>query len=349
MYRGRTKVITVGGIKIGGGNPIVVQSMTKTQTTDVKQTVKQIKQLEEVGCELIRVAVPDLDSAYAIRQIKKNIKIPLVADIHFDYRLAIESIKSGADKIRINPGNIGSEERVKLIINEAKKNKVPIRLGLNSGSIKKDKMNLETTMMKTLESYIEMFEKNNFGDIIISAKASDVVSTIKLYHQIAKKYNYPLHLGITESGTKLVGSIKSAIGLGVLLYNGIGDTIRVSLTSDPIDEVIVGYEILKSLNLRNYGIELISCPTCGRCKINLQKIVSSFEKELPSLNIKFFEKPIKVAIMGCEVNGPGEAKNADLGIAFGKGVGLLFAKGKPIKKVRFDNSTEELIKILKSY
>jgi len=332
MHRYNTKVIIVGGKKIGGGNPILVQSMTKTFTSDIKSTIRQICELQEVGCEIVRVAVPDFESAEALKKIKKSIKIPLVADIHFNFRLAIEAIKNGADKIRVNPGNIGSEEKVKMIIEEAKKAKIPIRIGLNSGSIKKEKSGVVDTMMTTLKNYIDMFERYNFNDIVISAKSSDVISTINLYTQIAKKYRYPLHLGLTESGSVLSGSIKSSVGLGVLLYKGIGDTIRVSLTGSPIEEVKTGYEILKALNLRNNGIDIISCPTCGRSKSNLQKIVSSFENKLKTLNYKIFSSPIKVAIMGCEVNGPGEAKEADFGIAFGKGVGLLFVKGKPIKK-----------------
>jgi (E)-4-hydroxy-3-methylbut-2-enyl-diphosphate synthase len=348
MVRYNTKVITIGDKKIGGGNPVLVQSMTKTFTADVKSTIKQIRQLEEVGCEIVRVAIPDFDSAYAIKKIKKSIKIPLVGDIHFDYRLAIEAIKNGVDKIRINPGNIGDEEKVKQIIFEAKKAKIPIRIGLNSGSIKKGSKNVYTAMMDTLKSYIKMFNKYEFDDIVISAKASDVLETVEIYKNISKKYNYPLHIGITESGPLFSGSIKSSLGIGILLYEGIGDTIRVSLTSSPLDEVRVAYEILSSLKLRNCGINIISCPTCGRCKSNLQKIVSCFEEKIKSMNLNF-NIPINVAIMGCEVNGPGEAKGADVGVAFGRGSGILFVKGKIIKKVKEKDVISNLISTIKNF
>ncbi len=335
-----TREIKIGNTKIGAGSPILVQSMTKTLTTDVKATIKQIKELENAGCEIIRVSVPDIESAKMIGKIKKEMTVPLVADIHFDHKLALESINQGIDKIRINPGNIGSKEKVKEIVEKAKQAKIPIRIGLNSGSCE--------NLVETCFNFVEMFEDWNFFDIVISLKASDVLTTITAYHRVAEKLNYPLHLGITEAGPLLTGTIKSTIGIGVLLYEGLGDTIRVSLTTSPVEEVKVAYLILQSLNLRNYGIDLITCPTCGRCKINIQKIVSEFEKKVEPLRKKFLNRatPVKVAIMGCEVNGPGEAKHADIGIAGGRNIGLLFKKGKPLKKVKPENWTEELIQIL---
>lgn len=343
--REKTRVVKVGDVKIGGGNPVVVQSMTKTFTADVKSTVKQIEELQEVGCEIVRVAVPDFDSVSAIKEIKKRIKIPLVADIHFDYRLAIESIRNGADKIRINPGNIGGEEKVKLVIEEAKKTRIPIRIGLNSGSLKVKHSEIVQKMRDTLRDYILLFNKYEFEDIVISAKASDVMTTINIYQEIAKRYNYPLHIGVTESGPILSGSVKSSVGLGILLYEGLGDTIRVSLTGSPVEEVRVGYEILKSLKLRKTGVEIISCPTCGRCRVDLPEVVASFEKEV--VNKIKTNRCIKIAIMGCEVNGPGEAKEADIGVAFGRGMGLLFVKGKPIKKVLPKEVVKEILNMMK--
>jgi len=335
-----TKEIKIGNIKIGADTPIRVQSMTKTATTDLKATLAQIKELENSGCEIIRVSVPDIESAKLLGKIKKEMNVPLVADIHFDYKLAIESINQGVDKIRINPGNIGSKEKVKQIVELAKERKIPIRIGLNSGSCE--------NLVQTCFDYIKMFEDWNFFDIVISLKASDVLQTIKAYQSVAEKVNYPLHIGITEAGPLLAGTIKSSTGIGILLYQGLGDTIRVSLTTEPTEEVKVAYLILQSLNLRNYGIELITCPTCARCKIDLKKIVSEFEKKLEPFRKKFVKlpAPVKVAIMGCEVNGPGEAKHADIGIAGGKNTGLLFKKGKPVKKISPENWIEELVQSL---
>jgi len=335
-----TREIKIGNIKIGAGTPIRVQSMTKTATTDTKATLEQIKELENSGCEIIRVSVPDIESAKLLGKIKKEMNVPLVADIHFDYKLAIESINQGVDKIRINPGNIGSKEKVKQIVELAKERKIPIRIGLNSGSCE--------NLVQTCFDYIKMFEDWNFFDIVISLKASDVLQTIKAYQSVAEKVNYPLHIGITEAGPLLEGTIKSSTGIGILLYQGLGDTIRVSLTTEPTEEVKVAYLILQSLNLRNYGIELITCPTCARCKIDLKKIVSEFEKKLEPFRKKFVKlpAPVKVAIMGCEVNGPGEAKHADIGIAGGKNTGLLFKKGKPVKKISPENWIEELVQSL---
>ena len=335
-----TREIKIGNIKIGAGTPIRVQSMTKTATTDLKATLEQIKELENSGCEIIRVSVPDIESAKLLGKIKKEMNVPLVADIHFDYKLAIESINQGVDKIRINPGNIGSKEKVKQIVELAKERKIPIRIGLNSGSCE--------NLVQTCFDYIKMFEDWNFFDIVISLKASDVLQTIKAYQSVAEKVNYPLHIGITEAGPLLAGTIKSSTGIGILLYQGLGDTIRVSLTTEPTEEVKVAYLILQSLNLRNYGIELITCPTCARCKIDLKKIVSEFEKKVEPFRKKFVKLPVpvKVAIMGCEVNGPGEAKHADIGIAGGKNTGLLFKKGKPVKKISPENWIDKLIQVL---
>ncbi len=338
--RKKTKKIKVGNIYLGGNEPIRVQSMTKTDTRDVKKTVRQIKQLEEVGCEIVRCAVPDWESAEGLRKIKKAIKIPLVADIHFDYRLALETIKQGVDKIRINPGNIGSRERVEKIVLAAKERNIPIRIGVNAGSLKKAKSeerrakSKAEAMVDLAMEYTRFCEDIGFSSMVISLKAADVPTTLEAYRLIAKKCDYPLHLGITEAGTIVPGSIKSAVGMGILLAEGIGDTVRVSLTTtDPCEEVKVGYEILRSLGLRNYGIEIISCPTCSRCQIDLVKIVTQLEKKLSTLYSPLSTPRLKVAVMGCIVNGPGEAKDAGIGIAGGKGVGLLFKHGKPIKKI----------------
>lgn len=348
--RKKTKKIKVGNVYLGGNEPIRVQSMTKTDTRDIQATVRQIKQLEEVGCEIVRCAVPDRESAEVLGKIKKAIKIPLVADIHFDYRLALEAIRQDVDKIRINPGNIGNRDRVKKVVLAAKEKNIPIRIGVNAGSLKagtryevrgtRDKArgtSKAEAMVNSAMEYTRFCEDLGFSGVVISLKAADVPTTLEAYRLIAKKCNYPLHLGITEAGTIVSGSIKSAIGMGILLSEGIGDTIRVSLTTtDPCEEIKVGYEILRSLGLRNYGIEIISCPTCARCEIDLVKIVNTLEKKLThrSSLIAHSLRPLKVAIMGCIVNGPGEAQDADIGIAGGKGVGLLFKLGKPIKKIK---------------
>jgi len=372
MTRIKTRKIRVGNFFIGGSSPISVQSMTKTDTRDVRATVNQIKRLERVGCEIVRVAVPDMEAAKALGKIKKRIDVPLVADIHFDYRLAIEAIRQGVDKIRINPGNIGSRERVEAIAKAAKNARIPIRIGVNAGSLKlplperKGRTNLHQgdishsgrmskarKMVTSALQYVKILEKQNFHQIVISLKASDVPTTIQAYRSISEKTDYPLHLGITEAGGEFSGSIKSAVGMGILLSEGIGDTIRVSLTASPEEEVRVGYEILKALNLRSFGPEVISCPTCSRCQIDLIKIAHRVEKKLQSL---FPQKsviagvqpsgfrPLKVAIMGCVVNGPGEAREADVGIAGGKGVGLLFRRGRIIKKVKEKQMINVLIK-----
>lgn len=341
--KSNTKKIKIGSTFIGGDSSITVQSMTNTDTRDVGATVLQIKKLEDAGCDIVRVAVPDNEAAQAIKEIKKAISIPLVADIHFDYRLAIQSIENGADKIRINPGNIGGRERVKKVVETADKHQVPIRIGVNSGSIEKhilEKYKGVTPegMVESALNHAEMLEDFGFDRIIFSIKASNVPLTIAAYRLLSKKTKYPLHIGVTEAGTIYKGTIKSSVGIGCLLTEGIGDTLRVSLTGDPVEEVKVGNEILKTLGLKKYGIELISCPTCGRTEIDLVEIARKVEDKLKLLN-----KDIKVAIMGCAVNGPGEAREADIGIAGGKGEALLFKKGEIIRKLPGDRIAEELL------
>jgi (E)-4-hydroxy-3-methylbut-2-enyl-diphosphate synthase len=337
-----SKQIQIGGVKIGGGAPIIVQSMTNTDTRDVMSTIRQIKELEEYGCELIRVAVPDMEAAQALKKIKKRIKIPLVADIHFDYRLALAALASGVDGFRLNPGNIGDREQIKQVVLAAKERAVPIRIGLNAGSLPEDipkkgsrakrendkKVNVVTRMVEAALEQIQLLESLDFDLIKVSLKAFDVPTTIAAYKTIAQKIPYPLHIGITEAGTPRTGVIRSSVGIGTLLYLGIGDTIRVSLTAHPREEVIAGYEILKSLNLRQRGPILVSCPTCGRAEVDIIKLAQQVETELRQI-----KKPIKVAVMGCAVNGPGEARDADVGIACGKNRGILFRKGKKIGMV----------------
>jgi len=348
VKRRKTKKIMVGNVAVGGDSNITVQSMTNTDTKDIKSTVAQIKRLEDAGCHIVRSAITDLEDAKAIMEIKKNIKIPFVADIQFDYKLAIAAVENGADCLRINPGNIGSENKVKEVVNACKERNIPIRIGVNSGSIKKEFLekyngvNENSLVYSTLEQ-VRILEDMNYDNIKLSLKASSVPLTIKTYDKISQLVDYPLHLGVTESGPTWRGTIKSSVGIGTLLSMGIGDTIRISLTGDPVEEVRVGREILKSLNLLEEGIEIISCPTCGRTKIDLIKLVEEVEKRLEGIN-----KPIKVAIMGCPVNGPGEAKEADIGIAGGKGEGLIFKKGKVIKKVKEEFLIEELIKEIES-
>lgn len=343
MNRRKTRKIYIGKVPIGGDAPIVVQSMTKTDTRDIIKTVRQIKQLENAGCEIIRVAVPDTEAAKAIGEIKKRIKIPLVADIHFNYKLALESIRQGADGLRINPGNIGAKWKLKEIINAAKERKIPIRIGVNAGSLPKDLIekyghSTSEAMVEAAERQIETLEENDFHDIKVSLKASNVMKTVEAYRLFSQKYDYPLHVGITETGPSPEGVVKSSIGIGLLLLEGIGDTIRVSLTESPLVEVNVAYEILRTVGLRDRGVELISCPTCGRCEINIKSMVKQVKSALK--NIK---KPIKVAVMGCAVNGPGEAKEADFGIAGGKGKGIVFVKGEIIKTVKETDLVSALI------
>ena len=336
-----SKQIQIGGVKIGGGAPVVVQSMANTDTRDVKSTVRQIKQLEQYGCEIIRVAVPDMQAAAAIKDIKKGIKIPLIADIHFDYRLALAALDSGVDGFRLNPGNIGDREQIKKVVLAAKGRTVPIRIGLNAGSLPKqsgaDKP-VAQRMVDAALAQVRLLESLDFDLIKVSLKAFDVPTTIAAYRSIADKITYPLHIGITEAGTPRTGIIRSSVGIGALLYLGIGDTIRVSLTAPPKEEVTAAWEILKSLNLRQHGPVLVSCPTCGRTEVDLVKLALQVEKELQKI-----KKPIKVAVMGCVVNGPGEAADADVGIACGKGKGILFRNGKKIGVVQEEDFLKALM------
>lgn len=349
IQRRKTRVVDIGGVKIGGGNPIAIQSMCNTDTRNVKATVEQIKRLEEAGCEIIRVAIPDMVAADAVREIKREIDIPLVADIHFDYRLALRVIENGVDKLRINPGNIGSEDRVRAVVEAAKKRHIPIRIGVNSGSLEKDILEKygKVTPQGLVESamrHVRILEKYDFYDTVISIKASDVPFTIEAYSILSKEVDYPLHLGITEAGTQWTGSIKSAVGIGSILSRGIGDTIRVSLTGDCTEEIKTGKEILKSLGLRKFGISFVSCPTCGRTEIDLIGLANKVEEHCRGI-----DKDIKVAVMGCAVNGPGEARGADIGIAGGKGYGLIFRKGEILRKLPenqlWDALVEEINKL----
>ena len=342
MKREQTKVIQIGTRKIGGGNPIAIQSMTNTKTEDVAATVAQILALEKAGCEIIRCAVPTMEAAKALAEIKKQIHIPLVADIHFDYRLAIAAIENGADKIRINPGNIGDVSRVKAVVDKAKEYNVPIRVGVNSGSLEKELVEKYggVTAEGIVESALDkvrIIEELGYDQLVVSIKSSDVMMCVKAHELIAEKCNNPLHIGITESGTLLSGNIKSSVGLGIMLYQGLGDTIRVSLTGDPVEEIKSAKLILKSLGLRTGGIEVVSCPTCGRTKIDLIGLANKVEAMVADIPLD-----IKVAVMGCVVNGPGEAKEADIGIAGGIGEGLLIKKGEIIKKVKEEELLETL-------
>ena len=341
MKRNRTRKITVGNVVIGGQKKVAIQSMCNTKTSDVSATVKQILKLEKVGCEMIRVACPTIEDARAIKEIKKQIHIPIVADIHFDYKIALEAIKSGFDKIRINPGNIGSEEKIKKVVDACKKNNIPIRIGVNSGSLEKDILEkyghpCAAALIESAKRHVEILEKYNFYDICISLKASDLDLCIDAYKLASKEFPYPLHIGITEAGTAFSGTIKSAIGLGIILKNGIGDTIRVSLSDDPVEEVKVAKEILKDCGLLKLP-KLVSCPTCGRTQIDLIPLVKEVEEYLQTI-----DKDITVAVMGCIVNGPGEAREADIGIAGGIKEGLLFKKGEIIKKI----SQEKILDVL---
>ncbi|RKY34365.1 MAG: 4-hydroxy-3-methylbut-2-en-1-yl diphosphate synthase, partial [Candidatus Omnitrophota bacterium] len=330
----RSKKILVGNVPIGGDSPVSIQSMTTVEAKDVVKTVAQIKRLEKAGCQIVRVAVPDQECAEAILKIKQKIKIPIVADIHFHYKLAILCIKNGADKIRLNPGNITEPYKIEKVLSLAKKYKVPVRIGLNSGSVQRThSRSLVDDLVYSGLDYLKFFEKCGFGQTIFSLKTNNVCTTIKAYEKMAKFTDAPLHLGVTATGLPLDGIVKSSIGIGALLLKGIGDTLRVSLSCDPVKEVEVARKILYALNLRNSGIEIISCPTCGRCKIDLFKQIRAAEKKLKILEKKFLKRRLKVAIMGCVVNGPGEAKDADLGIAWGQGKGVLFKKGKKIKTV----------------
>lgn len=347
MYtRNQTREVKVKDVVIGGGNPIVIQSMTNTKTQDVDATVAQILALEEAGCQIVRVAVPHEEAAKAIEKIVPRIHIPLVADIHFDYRLALMAIENGIDKLRINPGNIGNEERVRQVVEKAKAYKIPIRIGVNSGSI--SKANLQKyggvnaqSIVESASEHIRILEDLDFRDIVVSLKASNVPLALESYITFAERYNYPLHVGITEAGTLYKGTIKSSVGLGAILSRGIGDTIRVSLSDEPIKEIECAQNVLQSLGLGQYGVEIISCPTCGRTEVGLIELANRVEAATKGLN-----KKVKIAVMGCVVNGPGEAREADIGIAGGKGEGLIFKKGEIIKKVKeeelFDAFMDEL-------
>lgn len=353
ITRRKSRQIKVGNVKIGGGAGVSIQSMTKTDTRNVPKIVAQVKELEKVGCEIIRVAVKDSEAAKAIRKIKAKINIPLVADIHFRYNLAIESMNSGADKIRLNPGNIKTKEDIAQVVKLAKKKKIPIRIGVNSGSLPGMKQRLRGAlnsgaMVKAASNYIKLFEALNFHDIIVSLKASDVVTTIDAYRQMAKVCNYPFHLGITAAGASECGIIKSAVGIGTLLAEGIGDTIRVSLTGQPQEEVLTAKEILASLGLRAKGVDIISCPTCGRCEVDLVKVVNKLTEKLSTANGQLPTRPLKVAIMGCVVNGPGEATDADIGIAAGKKSGTLFKKGKAVRKIKEEDFVKTLLKEIRN-
>lgn len=345
--RRKSRRIFIGNIPIGDGAPVSVQSMTNTDTRDVFSTVGQIKRLEDAGCEIVRLAIPDEMAADALYRIKKEVSAPLIADIHFDYRLAIAALKAGADALRINPGNIGDRDKLEKVISEARPRDIPIRIGVNSGSLQKDILEkyrhpTPEAMVESALEYIRLFEEMDFNNIKISMKSSNVLSTISAYKILSDKTDYPFHLGVTEAGTLISGSVKNAIGIGILLYEGIGDTMRVSLSRDPVEEVKVAYEILRALDLRSRGPEIISCPTCGRTEIDLFSIVETVEKGLQGITAS-----PKVAVMGCVVNGPGEAREADIGIAGGRGQGVLFKKGEVVGKIPERELAEVLIREVK--
>lgn len=344
--RRQTRLVYKGQVPVGGGSPVSIQSMTNTDTRNVEATVAQIARLAEAGCEIVRVAVPDLEAAQQLGKIKAQITLPLIADIHFDYRLALQAITEGVDGLRINPGNIGERSRVEEVVKAAAERKLPIRIGVNAGSLDKELLAryggaTPEAMVESAAAHVQILEDLGFEDIIISLKASDVLRTVRVYQLAAERFPYPLHLGVTEAGGPGAGTVKSSIGIGSLLLQGIGDTIRVSLTGDPVEEVKVGWQILKSLGLRERGPELVSCPTCGRCEINLVDIARQVEERVQSI-----QAPLKIAVMGCVVNGPGEAREADLGLAGGRGLGLIFKHGEVIKKVPEEQLVEEFMKEL---
>jgi (E)-4-hydroxy-3-methylbut-2-enyl-diphosphate synthase len=332
--RKKTRVIRVGDVQIGGGSPIPVQSMTKTDTRDARSTLRQVKSLAEAGCEIIRIAVPDMEAAKALGKIKKSSPLPIIADIHFDWRLALEAMRQGVDGLRINPGNIGARWKVAEVVSAASERGIPIRIGVNAGSLSKkllEKYRHPTpeALVESAAEHIDILEGLRFREIKVSLKASNVPTTVDAYRLFSRRFRYPLHIGISEAGPSFTGMIKSSVGLGILLSEGIGDTIRVSLSADPVEEVRVAYEILKSLGIREKGATIISCPTCGRCEIDIRGLASKVETRL-----RDSKKPLTVAVMGCVVNGPGEAREADVGIAGGKGIGILFRKGKVIRTVK---------------
>ncbi|WP_338827953.1 flavodoxin-dependent (E)-4-hydroxy-3-methylbut-2-enyl-diphosphate synthase [Neomoorella thermoacetica] len=342
-----TRRIQVGKVAIGGGAPISVQSMTNTDTRDVTATVAQIRRLAAAGCEIVRLAVPDQEAARALAKIKAQVEIPLIADIHFDYRLALAALEAGVDGLRLNPGNIGGPERVKAVVKEAAARRVPIRIGVNAGSLEKEVLAAHggvtaEAMVASALKHIRLLEDLDFREIKVSLKASEVPLMLAAYRLMAEKVDYPLHLGVTEAGRGLEGAVKSAVGIGILLAEGIGDTIRVSLTGDPVQEVIAGFAILRALGLRQQGIELISCPTCGRCQLDLDAVAARVQEELRGI-----KQPLKVAVMGCAVNGPGEARQADVGIAGGPGFGLLFRHGRPVRKVKEEDLARALVEEVK--
>ena len=346
-----SRQIELGGIKVGGGAPVTVQSMTKTDTRDIAATVAQIKSLEKAGCDIVRLAVPDMDAAKSLGEIIKQTNIPIVSDIHFDYKLALEAVKQGVNGMRINPGNIGAKYRIKAVVDAVKERGIPIRIGVNSGSLEKDilKKHGSPTPEALAESafrHVEILEDLDFRDIKISVKSTDVKKMIASYRLLAGRCDYPLHLGVTEAGTYEMGTIKSSIGIGTLLAEGIGDTIRVSLTGDPVDEIVVGFNILRSLGQRRNGIEVISCPGCGRLEIDLMKLVKDVEDRIADIELP---RPIKVAILGCVVNGPGEASEADIGIAGGRGKGMLYKDGKLVRSFKEHQIVDELVKELETF
>jgi (E)-4-hydroxy-3-methylbut-2-enyl-diphosphate synthase len=341
--RRKTQKIKVRDITIGGDSPISIQSMTKTDTRNISATINQIKKLQDAGCDIVRIAIPDAEACKAFKQIRQLTDIPLVADIHFDYRLAIMAVEYGADKIRINPGNIGSHQRIKKVVDACKIAQIPMRIGVNAGSLEKDilkkyKHPSAEAMVESALKHIALIEEMDFEELIISLKSSNVLITIKAYQLLAEKVNYPFHIGISEAGAGLAGVVKSTTGLAILLWEGIGDTVRISLTGDPVHEAKAAISLLRSLNLREQGAELISCPTCGRCHVDLLKIIEGMEEKISKI-----KHPIKIAVMGCEVNGPGEAREADIGYAAGKECGLIFKKGKIVKKIKHEDATAELL------
>ena len=342
--RKQKRIVNIGGVKIGGDNPVAIQSMCNTDTRDVKATVNQIHELENAGCEIIRVAVPDMVAAKAVADIKKQIHIPLVVDIHFDYRLALECMKNGADKVRINPGNIGDRDRVKQVVEMAKEREIPIRIGVNGGSLERELLQkyggvTADAIVESAMGHVAILDELNFNNVVVSIKISDVPKMLCAYRKFNEISDIPLHIGVTESGTLKGGTVKSAVGIGALLAEGIGDTMRVSLTANPVEEIYAAYDIQKVLGMRKTGAEIVSCPTCGRTQLDLISIANEVEKRAANI-----DKPIKIAVMGCAVNGPGEAREADIGIAGGKGEGLIFKKGEIIKKVPQDSLVDELMK-----
>ena len=349
ITRRKSRKVYVGGVPIGGDAPITVQTMTKTKTSDIEATVRQIKEAEEAGCDIIRVTVNDKEAAEAIKEIVRRSNIPIVADIHFNHIFALKAIEAGVAKVRINPGNIGSEERIKEVLTKAKERKVPIRIGVNSGSLEEEileKYGYPTAeaLYESAMKHVKICEKYGFEDIVISVKSTDVRLMIEAYRMIAERTDYPLHLGVTEAGTTRVGTIKSAVGIGTLLAEGIGDTIRVSLTDDPVKEVEVGKEILRSLGLATRNVEIIACPTCGRLEVDLFTITNKLEAA-----VKDIKKPVKVALLGCVVNGPGEASEADIGIAAGKGVAILYRKGEVVKRIKEEEIVDVLLEEIKNF